>query len=79
MAQVRTNTARMNDFEAMASYLLPYCPVSKKRISNTKRGVTDISYTTGDLISVAVSKVATGKRGVEYQFYERPEYNTFTE
>ncbi len=43
MAQVRTdtdpNTGRMNDFEATASYLLPYDPVSKKRAAGEKRGM----------------------------------------
>ena len=64
MAQVRTDTERMNNFEATDSYLIQYNPVSKKCISNTKRGVTDISTTTGSVISAAVSKVATVKTDV---------------
>jgi hypothetical protein len=40
MANVRTDTdpvdGKMNDFEATASYLLPYDPVSKKRAAGNK-------------------------------------------
>ena len=54
----------MNDLEALDSYLLPYGPVSKMRISNINRVATDISNTTGAAIPVASGKVATGKTGV---------------
>ncbi len=73
MAQVRTDTdpatGRMNDFEATASYLLPYDPVSKKRVTGSKRGV-EISDTTG----ITNAKVTSGKSGVEFRFYKSPEY-----
>ena len=76
MAQVRTDTdpltGRMNDFEATASYLLPYDPVSKKRASGTKRGV-EISDTTGTEARTN-AKVTSGKSGVEFRFYKGPEY-----
>ena len=42
MAEASTNTARMNNFEATDSYMLPYNPVSKKCIDNTKRGAANI-------------------------------------
>jgi hypothetical protein len=38
---VRTDdgtTCKRNDFEAAATHLLPYDPVAKKRLSETKRG-----------------------------------------
>ena len=44
--------------------MLPYDHVPKKLISNMKIGVTDISDTTGDVISTAASKVATEETGV---------------
>jgi hypothetical protein len=51
MANVRTDTnpivGKMNDFEATASYLLPYYPVSKKRATGNKRGLASISEVSG--------------------------------
>jgi len=75
MAQVRTDTdpatGRMNDFEATASYLLPYDPVSKKRAAGVKRGMSNISDANGteaDISSFKSSaKVTSGKSGVEFQ------------
>jgi hypothetical protein len=74
MAQVRTdmdpNTGRMNDFEATASYLLPYDPVSKKGAAGVKRGMLDISSTTGVEAEISSSKlsakITSGKSGVEF-------------
>jgi hypothetical protein len=82
MAQVRTdtdpNTGRMNDFEATASYLLPYDPVSKKRAAGVKRGMSDISSATGVEAEISSfkssAKVTIGKSGVEFRFYKGPEY-----
>jgi hypothetical protein len=82
MAQVRTdtdlNTDRMNDFEATASSLLPYDPVSKKRAAGVKRGMSDISSTTGVEAEISSfkssAKVTSGKSGVEFRFYKSPEY-----
>jgi hypothetical protein len=80
MAQVRTDTiptGRMNDFEATASYLLPYDPVAKKRNSGAKRGVAAISDATADVSSLSTkpsAKVTKGKTGVEFRFYKGPEY-----
>ena len=82
MAQVRTdtdpNTGRMNDFEATASYLLPYDPVSKKRAAGVKRGMSDISSTNGVEAEISSfkssAKVTIGKSGVEFRFYKGPEY-----
>ena len=85
MAQVRTDSGgggKMNDFEATASYLLPYDPVSKKRASGAKRGIGSISEITGsdeaDVSSVKESgstKPSIGKTGVEFRYYKPPEYN----
>jgi hypothetical protein len=82
MAQVRTdtdpNTGRMNNFEATASYLLPYDPVSKKRAAGAKRGLASISDASGgtaDISSVSTNaKVTHGKSGVEFRFFKNQEY-----
>jgi hypothetical protein len=81
MVQVQTDTdpatGRMNDFEATASYLLPYDPVAKKRNAGTKRGVATISDTTAEVSSLSTkssAKVTKGKTGVEFRFYKGPEY-----
>jgi hypothetical protein len=50
MANIKTNqTGLRNDFEATASFLLPYDPVQKKRnYHGTKRGPANISDATGE-------------------------------
>jgi hypothetical protein len=86
MAQVRTDsepTGKMNDFEATASYLLPYDPVSKKRAAGSKRGMESISgvsgYDDADISGVqetgSKSKASTGKSGVEFRYHTPAEYN----
>jgi hypothetical protein len=90
MANVRTDTdpadGKMNDFEATASYLLPYDPVSKKRAAGNKRGLASISEVSGaddttDVSSVTFggnggkAKASIGKTGVEFRYYKPPEYN----
>ena len=68
----------MEDFEATASYLLPYDPVAKKRaqVSNTnKRGVGEISDTSGEAnVSSGTVKASRGKTGVELRFHTKDEY-----
>jgi hypothetical protein len=87
MAQIRTDTdpltGRMNDFEATASYLLPYDPVAKKRNAGAKRGVAAISDTTAtaevsSLTTKTGAKVTKGKTGVEFRFYTHAEYQKIT-
>jgi hypothetical protein len=86
MAQVRTDAGvngKMNDFEATASYLLPYDPVSKKRAAGNKRGVAAISDISGsedaDISGLQgagqKSKPSVGRTGVEFRYYKPPEYN----
>jgi hypothetical protein len=84
MAQVHTDMdtddGKMNDFEATASYLLPYDPVSKKRAAGAKRGlaaISDVSEVNAvDISSVThggKSKASIGKTGVEFRYYKPPE------
>ena len=86
MAQVRTDSGvngKLNDFEATASYLLQYDPVSKKRATGAKRGLSAISDVTGEdnaeISSVShggrTSKTSVGKTGVEFRYYKATEYN----
>lgn len=84
MALVRADdvppNGKMHNFEATASYLLPYDPVAKKRTTQgTKRGAVAISDTTVDTevdVSAATGskKPAIGKTGVEFRFYKTAEY-----
>jgi len=46
MALVRNDTGptgKMNNFEDTASFLLPHCPVAKKRIAGSKHDIANIS------------------------------------
>jgi hypothetical protein len=88
MAQVRTDSGengKLNDFEATASYLLQYDPVSKKRATGAKRGLSAISDVTGednaDISSVSHggrAKTSVGKTGVEFRYYKAAEYNNLS-
>jgi hypothetical protein len=71
----------MNDFEAAASYLLPYNPVAKKRKTQqgNKQNTADISDTKADgsasLAGTSASaKASMGRTGVKFRFYTRSEY-----
>jgi hypothetical protein len=82
MALVQNDTAvtgKMNDFEAMASFILPHDPVAKKRSESTKRGDNagaNISDTTADGdMDTGGAKVSTGRTGVEFRFYDKAAYS----
>jgi hypothetical protein len=85
MAQVRTDSGeggKMNDFEATASYMLPYDPVSKQRTTGNKRGMASISELPGadeaaisGLKESGSTKPSIGKTGVEFRYYKPVEYN----
>ena len=68
MASVRTDTLGLrNNFEAMATHLLPYDPVQKKRASaGDKRSSAEILDTTGEEVNVSSfgTKKGIGKTGV---------------
>jgi hypothetical protein len=87
MALVRNDngtTGKMNDFEATASFLLPHCPVAKKRTSGSKREIANISdlhvhddqkparptHTRGG----RSPKKGIGKSGVHFRFHNTDEY-----
>lgn len=72
MALVRNDTAttgKMNDFEATASFILPHCPVAKKRQTPHKRPQAEISST-----NLNPSKPRVGTTGVELRFHTKAEY-----
>jgi hypothetical protein len=92
MALVRNDTAvtgKINDFEATASFLLPSCPIAKKRRTQGggKRVSADISDTLANVhfddgeaeISEVKAnprgkKISKGKTGVEFRFYKSKEF-----
>ena len=73
MAQVRTDSGvdgKLNDFEATASYLLQYDPVSKKRATGDDNAeISSVSH------GGRTSKTSVGKTGVEFRYYKATEYN----
>jgi hypothetical protein len=74
---------KMNDFEATASFILPACPVARKRtLSGTKRDSATISDVTGETAEIAgtsgSSKPAVGRTGVELRFYKHAEFQALS-
>ena len=70
MALVRNDTAptgKRNDFEAMASFLLPHDPVAKKRAAKRPQG--EISA-----IDSSTIKSGIGSTGVEFRYHTQSEY-----
>jgi hypothetical protein len=86
MALVQSDDApngKMNDFEATASFLLPACPVARKRtLSGTKRDLTTISDVTGEFAEVAgasgSNKPSIGRTGVELRFHKYEEFKVLS-
>ena len=78
---------KMNDFEAAASFLLPYDPVAKKRAAQgSKRDygeIADVNAEEQVQVSTAdgtnKKKPAIGKTGVEFRFYKKSEYSKLTD
>jgi hypothetical protein len=79
MALVRNDTGptgKMNDFEATASFILPHCPIAKKRTTSNKRpDVAKVSDATG---TEDDGKVGIGKTGVELRYYDLPSYKALS-
>ena len=79
MASVQLDTApltgKRSNFEAAASHLLPYDPVAKKRNTNSKRGVEQISDTTCVDISSFGAKEGIGNSGVHLRYHKPEEYS----
>ena len=80
LANVRSDRAGMRgDFESTVAHILPYCPVAKKRTTQTKRGTSEISGVSFDEtadISSFGSKSGVGKSGVHLRFHKHNEYQT---
>jgi hypothetical protein len=64
---------KRNNFEASASYLLPYDPVAKKR-SNKRDHDATIGDATADVAATFGDKPGIGKSGVHLRYYEPEEY-----
>ena len=80
IAQIKTDdgaNGKRNDFEAAASYLLPYDPVAKKR-NQTKRPHADVSDTSGAEVAAFGTKPGIGKTGVHLRYYKTAEYKKLT-
>ena len=77
-----TDLAKMNDFEATASFIIPHDPVTTKR--QNKRGLAHISSVDADEsleqaeISSTSVKPSRGKTGVELRFYKTAEYRALS-
>ena len=78
MIDTGTVLAKMNDFEAAVSFIIPHNPVVSKK---NKRSLSDISTTDGeasnnrgDQVSSYLVKPPKGKTGVELRFYKTQEY-----
>ena len=76
-----TNGKR-SDFEATAAFIIPNCPVAKRKQQN-KRAYGSISATDGDGEGTGNASVSAtsgirsgiGKTGVEFRFYKKKEYD----
>ena len=74
MTDTSTVLAKMNDFEAAVSFIIPHDPVVS---NNNKRSLADISTTDeeasnnrGSQVSISSVKPSKGKTGVELWFYK---------
>lgn len=81
-AQVDTDdgpNGKRNNFEATASYLLPYDPVAKKRQAGAKReNEANVSQATAEVSSGFGSKPGIGKSGVHLRYHTKEEYTKLT-
>jgi hypothetical protein len=70
---------KRHDFEATASYLLPYCPVAKKRnqSNNGKRNHGEINDVTAEISAADGfgTKPGIGKTGVHLRYHSTAEYS----
>ena len=78
MIDTGTVLAKMNDFEAAVSFIIPHNPVLLKK---NKRSIADISTTDGEVrnnrgaqVSSSLVKLPKGKTCVELRFYKTQEY-----
>jgi hypothetical protein len=67
-------TEKRNYFEKMATYIVPYDPVSKKRQTGEGRQVSNVSGVDGEVPSGFGSKQGIGKTGIHLWYYTKVEY-----
>ena len=80
MASVHIDTnpsGKRKSFEATATHLLPYEHVAKK-ISSSKRGSSEISYTSKFEVSSFGTKAGIGKVWVHIWYHKPPEYDNLS-
>ena len=79
LAAIRMDTvgpnAKRNHFENAATFLLPTCPVAKKRKSNNGNRTASISGVKSD----TGAKPSVGKTGVELRYFKKHEYCQLTD
>ena len=80
MVSVHIDTSKLGKrkkFEATATHILTYDPVSKKRTSN-KRGSSGISDTSKVEVSSFGTKAVIRKTGVHLRYHKTPESATLS-
>jgi hypothetical protein len=65
---------KRNNFEKMASYIVPYDPVNKKRQTGSGQLTSNISATE-EVSSMFGSKVGIGKTGIHLRYHTKEEYD----
>lgn len=71
-------TGKRNNFEDAVSYLLPKDPVARKRTTQTKRTVAQISDTTAEIAGFG-DKPGIGKSGVHLRWHKFKEYKALSQ
>eukprot|EP00957_Ditylum_brightwellii_P065015 4931696-Ditylum_brightwellii.AAC.1 len=67
------------DFEKAVAHLLPYCPVTKRKIAiGNKRGTDNISDVSADVVSFGSKSGCGPKTGVHLSYHKFSEFKKLT-